>query len=132
MWTELVSTPEIDAVLAWHAALNAGQIDRLLELSTDDVEVGGPRGGGIGSDLLRDWVTRAGIRLEPVRWFARERVVVVEETAAWRTETGELGEVQMVTSIFRVVEGRVASVIRYQDLSSALDAAGLDPSPPSR
>jgi hypothetical protein len=33
-----------EVVLAWHAALNAGGIDRLLALSSEDVEVGGPRG----------------------------------------------------------------------------------------
>ena len=58
-------------MLAWHAALNAGDTDRLVSLSTADVEVGGPRGTGRGADLLRDWVARAHIHLEPERWQAR-------------------------------------------------------------
>ena len=42
-------------------ALNAGNVERVIALSTADVEVGGPRGAGRGADLLRDWVARAGI-----------------------------------------------------------------------
>lgn len=122
-----VSTPALDAVLAWHAALNAGDTDRLLALSSDDVEVGGPRGVGRGGHLLREWVARAAIHLEPGRVFEQAGTVVVEESARWRaTESGEMGAPQTVASVFRVRDGRVASVIRHADLTAALQAAGFE------
>ena len=121
----------VETVLAWHAALNAGDVERLLALSTDDVEVGGPRGAGRGAELLREWFGRASVVLEPGRVFARgdgdrdDDVVVVEQTGRWRLEDGALGEPQPVASVFRVSAGRVASVLRYPDVDSALAAADL-------
>jgi ketosteroid isomerase-like protein len=56
------ASEEAVVVLAWHAALNDGDLERLLKLTTPDVEVGGPRGTGRGAELLRDWVGHAGIR----------------------------------------------------------------------
>lgn len=44
----------VAVVLAWHAALNDGDADRLVALSTEEIEVGGPRGVGRGSALLRE------------------------------------------------------------------------------
>ena len=113
-------------VVAWHDALNAGDIERLVALSSEDVEVVGPRGSGTGSQLLREWVNRAGIRLQIRRAFHRDDTVVVEEDAQWRAaETGALSESQVVASVFRVRDGRVISVARYADVAAALHAAGL-------
>jgi limonene-1,2-epoxide hydrolase len=117
---------EIVVVAAWHDALNAGEIGRLASLVSDDVEVGGPRGSGRGVELLREWVDRAGIHLEPLRVFRRGEIVVVEQRAVWRSaETGPLGEPLLVTSIFTVRDGRIHSIMRYDDLDTALNIAGL-------
>jgi ketosteroid isomerase-like protein len=114
-----MSTPEQRVVLEWHAALNAGDVARVLALSTDDVEVGGPRGTGRGATLLQDWLARANIRLEPGRMEQHGARLVVEEQAAWSG-----GTPQPVASLFEVKDGRVARVIRYADIESAREAAG--------
>jgi hypothetical protein len=119
-----VSAAEV--VAAWHDALNAGDVDRLAGLSTDDVEVGGPRGAGRGVRLLREWVERARIELQPGRAFQDRDRVVVEQRARWLTaETGQLTDPVVVASAFLIRAGRVASVIRHADLAAALEAAGL-------
>ena len=110
----------------WHTALNAGDVERLVGLSTADVEVGGPRGSGRGADLLRDWVARAGITLEPRRRYGRDGTFVVEQTAQWRSADGQLTPPQTVASVFRIRDGLVAAVLRYDDVAAALQAAGLD------
>ncbi len=128
-----MSTPEVATVLDWHEALNAGDVDRLVALSHDDVGVGGPRGSGSGVHVLREWVARAGIRLEPGRVFRRAGTVVVEQSARWRSaETGRMSDSQDVACVFLVRDGRVASVVRYSDLASALQAAGLEESDEQR
>jgi len=109
----------------WHTALNAGDVERLVGLSTADVEVGGPRGSGRGADLLRDWVARAGVTLEPRRRYGRDGTFVVEQTAQWRSANGQLTPTQTVASVFRIRDGRVAAVLRYDDVAAALQAAGL-------
>jgi ketosteroid isomerase-like protein len=122
-------TPEMHVVEAWHAALNEGDVDRLVGLSHPDVEIGGPRGSGRGVQLLREWVNRANVRLEPRHLFRRGETVVVEQAGQWGSaETGEVIGSQTVASVFVVSDGRVTSVARYHDLSEALNAAGLDAS----
>jgi ketosteroid isomerase-like protein len=79
------TAPEVRGVEKWHEALNAGDFERPVALSHPDVEVVGPRGTGRGAGLLREWVARANIRLEPRRVFQREETVVVEEEAEWRS-----------------------------------------------
>ena len=52
--------------------------------------------------------------------------MVVEQDAAWHdTETNGTTGHQVVASVFVMQDGRIASVIRHPDLSSALAAAGL-------
>jgi hypothetical protein len=119
---------EIGIVRAWHEALNRGDADAIVALSHEDIEVGGPRGTGHGSALLRDWVARAGIQLEPLRWFPRGGDVVVEERARWQSpDSGKLGEPITLASAFHVADGRVRSVIRYESVEAALAATGLGP-----
>src|SRR5437660_8499672 len=121
-----MTTPAVETVLAWHSALNLADADWLLSLSTDDVEVGGPRGSGHGSDLLRDWLTHARLRLTVRRVFASAEVVVVDQSARWRAADGQLTEPQDVASVFRLRDGLVSSVIRYPDLATAMHAVGLE------
>jgi ketosteroid isomerase-like protein len=117
---------DVDVVTAWHDALNDGDVERLLSLVTEDLEVGGPRGPGNGANLLREWVDRANIQLILARTFHRGETVVVEERASWRSpDTGQYGEPTTVATVFKVHDGRILSVLRFDDLTAALDAAGL-------
>ncbi|MGH2461934.1 MAG: nuclear transport factor 2 family protein [Chloroflexota bacterium] len=121
-----MTASDVAVVHAWHQAVNAGDLDRVVALSSDDIEVGGQRGANRGIQVLREWVGRAGIRLEPRRVFHRDQTVVVEQGAAWRApETGEVAGQLTPASVFVVRDGRVTSVIRHPDLASALAAAGL-------
>ncbi|HJQ29047.1 MAG TPA: nuclear transport factor 2 family protein, partial [Rubrobacter sp.] len=124
-----MTATEIHVVTAWHEALNAGDVERLVELSHPDVEVGGPRGTGHGAQLLREWVGRTNIRLEPGRIFHEAGTIVVEQEAEWRSpETGESNGTRTVASVFVVSDATVASVVRYRDVAEALRAANLDES----
>ncbi len=112
-------------VRAWHEAVNRGDADALVALSDDEIEVGGPRGSARGSAVLRDWLERAGIRLEPQRWFASPTELVVEQVATWRSADGALTDPETVASSFAVEDGRVMRTVRYGSLEEALAAAGL-------
>lgn len=124
-----MTAPDLETVLAWHEALNADEAGRLAALSHTDVELGGPRGPARGRQVLKEWVGRANIRLEPLRSFHRGRTVVVEEEATWRdARTGEKTAGATVATVFTVQDGLVASVVRHDDLGDALRAAGLEES----
>ena len=122
-----MSTPEVEAVLTWHEALNAGDAERVASISHPEFEIGGPRGTARGRQILRDWVGRANIRLEPLRSFQRGRTVVVDEAAAWRdARTGEtIGEATVAT-VFTLDGGSVSGIFRHDGLEEALRDAGLD------
>ena len=117
-----MSTSEIATVLAWHDALNDSDIDTLLELSSDDVEIAGPKGASQGLEALRDWATGAGVKLVPGRLYVHEGVVVVEEKATWAADPGNSAT---VASAFRIVDDQVTSIFRHDDLESALAATDL-------
>lgn len=121
-----MTAPAVETVGLWHDALNSGDVDRLLVLSTEDVEVGGPRGSGHGASLLREWFGRAGVSMAPLQYFSRDSLVVVEQDAAWKAPgRTEPQTPQRVASVFVVRDGQVASVVRYPTLTDALGAAGL-------
>lgn len=125
----MTATEIQNVVTAWHEALNAGDVERLVELSSPDVEVGGPLGTGRGAQLLREWVGRANIHLEPGRIFHEAGTMVVEQEAKWRSpETGGSNGTQTVASVFVVSDATVASVVRFPDVGEALRAANLDDS----
>jgi ketosteroid isomerase-like protein len=109
-----------DVVRQWHAALNEGDLERLVGLSAEDVLVGGPRGTGRGTQLLREWFGRAGVRLVPRAVYPDGDTVVVDQLASW----GPDAEPAPVASVFAVnSEGKVSRVLRYDTLDQAKDAA---------
>ncbi|WP_422742734.1 nuclear transport factor 2 family protein [Mycobacterium sp. WMMD1722] len=113
-----MTTSEKATVLAWHDALNARDIDTLLELSSDDIEVGDARGAGQGHAALRDWAAGLNRTVTPGRLFIRDGVVVVEERI-------DDADGAATVSAFRVVHDKVTSVFRHDDLASALAATEL-------
>jgi len=100
-----------------HASVNAGDIDAAAGLCSEDVAVVGPRGTGHGRDLVRAWLVRSGIRLEPQEDFnERDGRVVVRETARWTTATDPDGapiEPATTWCVFTVDQGLVSSIARF-------------------
>jgi len=124
-----VSIPEVEVVLAWHDALNAGDAERVASLSHSEVEIGGPRGSASGRQVLKDWVARANVSLDPLRVFQRGRTVVAEEAATWRDgRAGETAREATVATVFALDGGLVSGVFRHDGLEDALREAGLDAS----
>jgi ketosteroid isomerase-like protein len=115
-----MSTSEMATVLAWHDALNDGDFDTLLSLSSDDIEIGDAGGAAQGHAALRDWAQSLDAKVEPGRIYVNGGVVVVEEHTV--SVTGESGS---AVSAFRVVHDHVTSVFRHDDLASALAATEL-------
>ena len=96
-----------------------------MELSAPGIEIIGPRGVARGREVLREWLERANVRLEPRRVFGQGERVVVEQHAIWRTESGAVKGEAAVATRFDVQDGVVVQLERYDDLSKALTAAGL-------
>jgi len=110
---------EIATVLAWHDALNARDVDTLVDLSSGDIEIADAHGAVQGHRALLDWATSRHFTLEPGRMYVHDSVVVAEE------EVFSSGPPQRTASAFRVVHDKVMSVYRHSDLASALAATEL-------
>ena len=114
-------------VLAWQEAANSQDSDRMIALSDTNIEIVGPRGSGVGHQLLRDWMARAGLALKTLRAFARADWVVLEQQGIWHSpQTGEVIGDKTLASTFQVKQALVRRFARHDRLEEALEAAGLD------
>ena len=115
-----MTTSEMATVLAWHDALNAGDTDTLLALSSDDIEVGDAHGAAQGHAALRDWVIAHPRTVEVGRIYVHDGVVVVEQKIGGSGDSGVAA-----ASAFRVVHDHITSAFRHDDLAAALAATEL-------
>lgn len=112
----------MEVIQEWHEAVNAADLDRVRRLVADQVVVRGPRGGGaISRDEFADWVSRSGIRLQPVEWRLAGGVIVVAQQATWPAAA----EPVSVATMFRVTGGHVSAALRFPDLEQAVEFAHL-------
>lgn len=113
-------------IAAWHAAVNARDAEAAARLAAPDVRLGGPKGSAAGLDVLRAWVAEAGIRLVPLAWHpVPPGAVVVEERATWphRADAEPDAAPVLVFTAYRLRDGRIAAVLRFDSLDQALAAA---------
>lgn len=116
----------LDMVADWHTALNEGKVERMVEKVRPDVEVGGPRGKAQGAEIVREWFGRANVRLWPLRYFARQETVVVEEKGEWISpDTGQVSGSQTVATVYTVRGNLIAKIVRYDSVETALKEGGL-------
>ena len=113
--------PSAAVLSAWHDAVNAGDVEAAVACCSEDVAVQGPRGVGRGHDLVRGWLQRSGIRLEPQEELVeRDGRFVVREVARWTTANapdGALLEPTETWCVFRVGDGKVTSIARFETQS---------------
>ena len=111
------STPA-DVLSQWHDAVNTGDIEHAVSLCSHDVAVQGPRGIGHGHDVVRTWLTRSGIRLEPLEEFREvDGRFVVAETARWTAAEAPDGapvEPADTWCVFTVGGGLLTSIARFE------------------
>jgi hypothetical protein len=125
--SQMTTATAHDTVMTFHDHFNAGRIDDVLAMATDDVAVGGARGRGEGRELLNEWIGRKTTTLTPQRWFGRDDLVVVEELVEWRTRRDDTVTDSTVWGIaFRVENGKIAGISRYANLGEAITSSGLD------
>jgi ketosteroid isomerase-like protein len=123
-----MATDPLTVIARWQAAVSAADFEGLRTLSTDDIEIVGSLGPGRGTAFAESWVRKTGIGLQTMRAFPREDVVVVEQTARWPAgaDSSEAPE-RVIATVFTLRDGRIARAVRYENLASALAAAGLPP-----
>jgi len=77
----------------WLDAVNEQDAERVQVLSSEHIEIAGPRGRGImDRSVLGEWLGRSGFTSQPLRWFCgADGRVVVEQQAVWHeVGTGQL------------------------------------------
>ncbi len=111
----------------WHRRLNGRDLDGLMELIAARAEMAGPQGGGQGGPAdVREWVERSDIRLEPQQTYACGDAVVVEQVARWPDSNGGgLTEPETVFTAFQVTDGQITRLLRFGELTPALEVSGL-------
>ena len=121
----------VEVVRAYVAALNAGDVERMLELAAEDVEFHTPRGSMRGHDALRGFMERQSFGtayvVVPRAFYGRADVVVMDALNEMRyVDSGELAESFEDAPVFTVRDGRVARLDMSTALAAALAEAGMD------
>ncbi|EUA03025.1 snoaL-like domain protein [Mycobacterium kansasii 824] len=83
-----MTTSEIATVLAWHDALNAGDVETLVSLSSDDIDIGDAHGAVQGHEALRRWAGSVMVAAELGQMYVHDGVVVVEQEITGRDDPG--------------------------------------------
>jgi hypothetical protein len=122
-------------VTAWHHAVNTRDLAAAQAIVADPVQVSGPRGAQtITAQAFADWIIRSGIRLRPLSAHrVDEATMVVEQEATWPADPGTATATTsptLVVTLFRVRDGAISTVRRFESLHDALDAATTDRPPP--
>jgi ketosteroid isomerase-like protein len=126
-----MSTSEIATVLAWHDALNAKDLVTLVDLSSDDIEIGDAHGAAQGLEALQEWAQDFSGTITVGRLYVHEGIVVAEQVVAEQVVAEQVvaeqttSDQKTMASAFRVVHDQVTSVFRHPDLASALAATDL-------
>ncbi len=114
----------VQTVTDWLAAVNAGDVEGAVACSHPEVAVHGPRGSGHGHDLMRGWLQRSGIRLEPEHELqvapaggGQGERLVVRATARWTADNVPFGapaEPMQTWCVFEVQDAVITSISRYE------------------
>lgn len=120
-----MSTSAYATVLAWQEALNSGDMDTLIELSSDGIELADDDRGVQGVTVLYQWASERHTTLTTDRLFERSGLVASDTVASGSIVPGESDEDRRVGVVFTISEDRVASVFVHPDLQSAFAATGL-------
>lgn len=120
-----MSTSQYATVLAWQDALNSGDSDTLIALSTDSIEISSADGGSQGLLALLDWAAESNTTVTLEQAYVSGAVVVTAGEAAGSLAGGAAGERRQLAIAFRVAADQVVSVFIHPDLQSALQATGL-------
>jgi ketosteroid isomerase-like protein len=121
----------VEVVRAYVAALNARDVERMLELADEDVEFNTPRGTLRGHDALRRFMEQQSFGtayvVVPRAFYERADLVVIDALNEMRyVDTGELAESFEDAPVFTVRDGRVARLDMRAALATALADAGMD------
>ncbi len=113
---------------AWHDAVNNRDLPAAEATVTDPVEVSGPRGTHtITAREFSDWIIRSGIRLRPLSAHPVDDVtVVIEQEATWPDSADADAAATPstpVATLFKIRDGRLATIRRFGSLPDALRAA---------
>lgn len=120
-----MSTSQYATVLAWQDALNSGDIDTIIELSSDGIEISSAVGGSQGLVALLDWAAETTTTIALDEAYVSGSVVVTAGQAAGSLAGVAAGDHRHMAIAFRVENDQVVSVFIHPDLETALKATGL-------
>jgi len=130
-----VTDTNVDLILAAFDAVNAGDLDALMELWAPDIEVdmsralGPMRGVYRGEEAQRGFIdfreSWQSERSEPHEFIEEGEHVVVPSTTHFVGRDG-IGVQARVTWAFTIRDGMIVRVRFYQDKQEALEALGLE------
>ena len=131
-----MSREDVDLVLAFHAAYNAGEVQAAVDLCAADVEVFPdasvfPEGGVVGRDEFRVFLEETRSAWESCSAKVEDVLDVGDGPVLIRGDWGGIGitsgaeSYRSLNSIYTVRDGQISKVEYFFDDAKALEAVGL-------
>ncbi len=106
----------------WTDKVNQRDIKGVLDVSDPHIELIGPRGIAEGHDILRQWITESGIKLETQGHYAKGNEVISVQRATWENQNGHV----TIYTFMEIKNGKVHRLGRYDTLDDALGQCQLN------
>lgn len=116
----------IETADRWIEMCNDQDVERLSEITSEELEVHGPKGTAtIDKTGLAEWMERANMKLETFEHYARDNKVVMGQHGKWMNEDGTVKGEQDVYTVLVFNKEKVGALGRYDDKEQAFDVTGL-------
>lgn len=110
----------------WTEWCNKKNIDELKAITEEEFEVSGPKGTAVlDTEGIKDWLNRAGIRLETFEIYADNNKIILSQHAEWLEQDGSVKGSQDVYTFLTIINDKVKSLARFDDKEDAFEASGL-------
>lgn len=110
----------------WTEWCNKKNIDELKAITEEEFEVSGPNGTAVlDTEGIKDWLNRAGIRLETFEIYADNNKIILSQHAEWLEQDGSVEGRQDVYTFLTIINDKVKSLARFDDKEDAFEASGL-------
>lgn len=122
-------TRNASTVGRWVRSLARGDLDGALACVDDDVQLVEPGGTVDGAHELRAWIVGSSATVQPLRWFADDEVVLVEQLVTEVPRDPELlvfRPSRREAVAFELRDGTIVRIERHQRVEEARAELGLD------
>lgn len=117
----------IETAEKWVELSNQKNLEGLSKITSNELELIGPKGiGVINHQELGKWIERANLQLATIEKYAKDHFIVLVQQGTWLNDDDTIKGQAIVFTVFKVVDGQVHFLARYDKKEEAFKISGLN------